>query len=185
VVARFAALAETGGASVYLTTLVARAFEETGRRDRAIPLLERAAISPGGRAVRQSTGETPDALQLDFGAAELVGLDRALRRDGRGRDADLLALAFAAEHPQDLVGVRNLANVRARNRQWNESAKLYEWLLARGGAGDASLLADLAFVRLRQGRGGEARRLAEVAAALQPASPTVRSIVRMTAKPEN
>jgi tetratricopeptide (TPR) repeat protein len=184
VVARFGTLAESGGASAYLTTVVARAFEETGRRDRALALLEMAA-SPPGRAEREPGIAIPAPAQLDFGAAQLVRMERALRQRSRGRDADLLALAFAAEHPQDLVGVRNLANVRARNRQWDESARLCEWLLARGGAGDPSLLADLAFVRLRQGRGEEARRLAEAAARLQPASPTVRSIVRMTARRKN
>ena len=183
VLARFAAVAEGGGASVYLTSIVARAFEETGRRDRAVALLTVAATPPGSRTARGPVES--GAARLDFGSGHLLRLDRDLRGRGRGLDADLLALAFAAEHPQDLAAVRNLANVRARNRQWNESARLYEWLLLRGGGNDPSLLADLALVRWRQGQGAAARELAEAAARLQPASPTVRSIVRMTVPPAN
>jgi Flp pilus assembly protein TadD len=58
-------------------------------------------------------------------------------------------------------------------------------LRERTGGHDSSLLADLAFVRLREGRRVEARRLAEDAARLQPAASHVRTIVRLTAPPAN
>ena len=179
VLARLGPLAEADGASPYLRTVVARAYEEAGRRDRAVALLARAAapthVPPGGAA---------DAV-LDIGADEVLRADLSLREAGRHRDADLLAFAYAAEHPQDPFAVRHLANVRARNGQWRESARLLEWLDARGGGRDAALLADLAFARLREGRSGEARRLAVAAARLQPTRPTVRAIVATTAAPGN
>ena len=53
--------------------------------------------------------------------------------------------------------------------------------LGLAGWRDASLLADLAFARLHEGRTDEARRLARRAAALQPASPSVRQIERLVA----
>jgi len=179
VLARLGALAEADGASPYLRTIVARAYEEMNRRDRAVALLARAAaptpIPPGGVA---------NAV-LDIGAHQVLGADLGLRDAGRDRDADVLAFAYAAEHPQDAFAVRHLANVRARNGQWRESARLLEWLNAHGGGRDAALLADLAFARLREGRRDEARRLAVAAARLQPARRTVRAIVAMTAVPRD
>ena len=110
-----------------------------------------------------------------------------MRASGRGRDADLLDFAFAVQNPQSVTATRLLANVRARGGQWDQSAALLEWIGARSGWRDASLLADLAFARLREGRTDEARRLARRAAALQPASPSVRQIERLvaTSKPPN
>ena len=97
------------------------------------------------------------------------------------RDADLLVLAYAVENPQSLIAARLLANVRARGGQWQQSAELLDWIGARSGWRDASLLADLAFARLREGRADEAGRLARRAAALQPASPSARQIARLVA----
>jgi Flp pilus assembly protein TadD len=111
----------------------------------------------------------------------LLRLEQSLRETGRGRDADLLDLAFAVQNPHSLSPARLLANVRARGGQWGESASLLEWIGARSGWRDASLLADLAFARLREGRMDEARRLAGRAAALQPANPSVRQIARLVA----
>ncbi len=251
---RFAPLAERAEASAYLLTLVARSYEELGRRREAIALLKRAADPsppslqslPAGAdlpvlaqrypdAPRQAAeavpyirallglGDTataaaaaqkllagnpgaPDAyliagdielarqnsaraLQLyqtaaaiRFGESELLRLEHSLRATGRGRDADLLDFAFAVQNPQSVSAARLLANVRARGGQWEESAALLEWIGARSGWRDASLLADLAFARLRAGRTGEARRQARRAAALQPASPIVRQIERLVTK---
>ena len=120
------------------------------------------------------------AAAIRFGESELLRLDRTLRVAGRGRDADLLVFAYAVEHPQSLTAGRMLANVRARGGQWAQSADSLEWIGARSGWHDPGLLADLAFARLRQGRPEEARRLASRAATIQPASPSVRQIVRLT-----
>ena len=103
-----------------------------------------------------------------------------MKAAGRGRDADLLVFAYAVENPQSLTAARLLANIRARGGQWGQSAALLEWIGARSGGRDPRLLADLAFARLRQGRTVEARKLANHAASLQPASPSARQIVRLS-----
>ena len=250
---RFAPLAGRAEASAYLMTLVARAYEEQGRRGEAVALLQR-AVGPSPPALRPlpagadlpvlaqrypdaprqaaeavpyirallglndtaaATGAAskllagnpgaPDAYliagdaelarevpaaalplyqtaaAIRFGESEVLRLDFTLRAVGRDRDADLLDFAFVVQNPQNLAGARLLANVRARGGQWERSAALLEWIGARGGGRDASLLADLAFARLREGRRDEARRLARRAAELQPASPSVRQIERLLA----
>ena len=253
VISRFAELADRPDASPYLLTVVARAYEETGRRREAVALLKQAAASPTPTlrplpagadlpvlaqrypdAPRQATDAVPyirallalgqsdtaaaaalkllggnpgapdayliagdaelarsnlaaalshyqTAAAIRFGESELLRLDRTLRAVGRGRDADMLVLAYAVENPQSLIGARLLANVRGRGGQWEQSAELLDWIGVRSGWRDASLLADLAFARLREGRGDEARRLARRAIALQPASPSARQIERLTA----
>ena len=93
----------------------------------------------------------------------------------------MLVLAYAVENPQSLVAARLLANVRGRGGQWEQSAELLDWVGVRSGWRDPSLLADLAFARLREGRGDEARRLARRAVLLQPASPSARQIERLVA----
>ena len=253
VIARFADLAGRADASPYLLTVVARAYEETGRRRDAIALLKQAATPPAPLlqplpagadlpvlaqlypdASRQAAdavpyirallalGQTdtaaaaalkllggnpgaPDAYliagdaalarsnvaaalphyqtaaAIRFGESELLRLDRTLRGVGRARDADMLVLAYAVENPQSLVAARLLANVRGRGGQWEQSAELLDWIGVRSGWRDPSLLADLAFARLREGRGDEARRLARRAVLLQPASPSARQIERLVA----
>ena len=128
-----------------------------------------------------------NAASIRFGESELLRLDRSLRATGRGRDADLLEFAFAVQNPQSMPAARLLANVRARGRQWEQSAALLEWVGARSGWRDATLLADLVFARLREGRVDESRSLTRRAIALQPASLSVRQVARLgaTAKPPN
>lgn len=179
VIARLSSLAESQRASAYLRAVVARAYEEVGKRDRAVALLARAAAP-----APTPTGDIPPAM-LDLGIDEVLRVDQGLRQSGRQGGADLLALAFAAEHPQNLSALRHLANARARRGQWDESARLLEWIGARSGPRDPTLFADLAFARLSEGRRSEAARLAREAARLQPASPLVREIVRMTASSPN
>ena len=259
VISRFADLAHRADASPYLLTVVARAYEETGRRRKAITLLKQAAAPPapllqplpagaelpvlaqrypdaprqaadavpyirallvlgqndtaaaaalkllggnpgapdayliaGDAALARSNPATAlahyqTAAAIRFGESELLRLDRTLRATGRVRDADMLVLAYAVENPQSLVAARLLANVRGRGGQWEQSAELLDWIGVSSGWRDASLLADLAFARLREGRVDEARGLARRAIALQPASPSARQIERLvtTAQPRN
>ena len=259
VISRFADLAHRADASPYLLTVVARAYEETGRRRKAITLLKQAAAPPapllqplpagaelpvlaqrypdaprqaadavpyirallvlgqndtaaaaalkllggnsgapdayliaGDAALARSNPATAlahyqTAAAIRFGESELLRLDRTFRATGRARDADMLVLAYAVENPQSLVAARLLANVRGRGGQWEQSAELLDWIGVRSGWRDASLLADLAFARLREGRADEARGLARRAIALQPASPSARQIERLvtTAQPRN
>ena len=259
VISRFADLAHRADASPYLLTVVARAYEETGRRRKAITLLKQAAAPPapllqplpagaelpvlaqrypdaprqaadavpylrallvlgqndtaaaaalkllggnpgapdayliaGDAALARSNTATAlahyqTAAAIRFGESELLRLDRTLRAAGRARDADMLVLAYAVENPQSLVAARLLANVRGRGGQWEQSAELLDWVGVRSGWRDASLLADLAFARLREGRADEARSLARRAIALQPASPSARQIERLVtiAQPRN
>ena len=123
------------------------------------------------------------AASIRFGESELLRLDQPLRATGRGRDADLLGFAYAVQNPQSLTAARLLANARARGGQWGQSAALLEWVGVRSGWRDASLLADLAFARLREGRVDEARRWVRCGVLLQPANPSVRQIERLLAKP--
>ena len=127
------------------------------------------------------------AASIRFGESELLRLDQSLRASGRGHDADLLDFAFAVQNPQSLAAARLLANVRARGGEWNETAALLGWVGARSGWRDASLLTDLAFARLRQGRVDQARSLARRASDLQPASLSVRQVERLitSVKPPN
>ena len=257
VVSRFSVLAQRIDASPYLLTVVARAYEETGRRREAVALLKQAGAPPAPLlqplpagadlpvlaqrypdAPRQAAeavpyirallalGQTdtaaaaahkllggnsgaPDAYliagdaelaraspatalplyrtaaAIRFGEGELLRLDRTLRATERARDADTLVFAYAVENPQSLIAARLLANVCARGGQWKQSAELLDWIGVRSGWRDASLLADLAFARLRQGRADEARRLATRATALQPASPSVRQIERLVASSQS
>ena len=257
VVSRFSVLAQRIDASPYLLTVVARAYEETGRRREAVALLKQAGAPPAPLlqplpagadlpvlaqrypdAPRQAAeavpyirallalGQTdtaaaaahkllggnsgaPDAYliagdaelaraspatalplyrtaaAIRFGEGELLRLDRTLRATERARDADTLVFAYAVENPQSLIAARLLANVCARGGQWKQSAELLDWIGVRSGWRDASLLADLAFARLRQGRADEARRLARRASALQPASPSVRQIERLVASSQS
>ena len=253
VISRFADLAHRADASPYLLTVVARAYEETGRRREAITLLKQAAVPPApllqplpagadlpvlaqrypdaprraadavpyiralltlgqhdtaAAAALKLLGGNPGApdayliagdaaltrsspaaalplyqtaAAIRFGESELLRLDRTLRAAARARDADMLVLAYAVENPQSLVAARLLANVRGRGGQWEQSADLLDWVGVRSGWRDPSLLADLAFARLREGRGDEARRLARRAVLLQPASPSARQIERLVA----
>ena len=257
VISRFADLADRADASAYLLTVVARAYEETGRRRVAIALLKQAAAPPAlllqplpagadlpvlaqrypdaprkaadavpyirallalgqndtaAAAALKLLGGNPGApdayliagdatlaranpasalphyqtaAAIRFGESELLRLDRTLRATGRSRDADMLVLAYAVENPQSLVAARLLANVRGRGGQWEQSAELLDWIGVSSGWRDASLLADLAFARLREGRADEARRLARRAVALQPASPSARQIARLVASSQS
>ena len=257
VISRFADLADRADASAYLLTVVARTYEETGRRRVAIALLKQAAAPPAlllqplpagadlpvlaqrypdaprkaadavpyirallalgqndtaAAAALKLLGGNPGApdayliagdatlaranpasalphyqtaAAIRFGESELLRLDRTLRATGRSRDADMLVLAYAVENPQSLVAARLLANVRGRGGQWEQSAELLDWIGVSSGWRDASLLADLAFARLREGRADEARRLARRAVALQPASPSARQIARLVASSQS
>lgn len=144
-----------------------------------------AALARSNTATALAHYQTAAAIR--FGESELLRLDRTLRAAGRARDADMLVLAYAVENPQSLVAARLLANVRGRGGQWEQSAELLDWVGVRSGWRDASLLADLAFARLREGRADEARSLARRAIALQPASPSARQIERLVtiAQPRN
>ena len=257
VISQFADLADRADASAYLLTVVARTYEETGRRREAIALLKQAAAPPAlllqplpagadlpvlaqrypdaprkaadavpyirallalgqndtaAAAALKLLGGNPGApdayliagdaalaranpasalphyqtaAAIRFGESELLRLDRTLRATGRSRDADMLVLAYAVENPQSLVAARLLANVRGRGGQWEQSAELLDWIGVSSGWRDASLLADLAFARLREGRADEARRLARRAVALQPASPSARQIARLVASSQS
>lgn len=249
---RFSGLASAEGATPYIQTIVARAWEELGRRDLAVDLLRRVAAprrpvmaalpagsdlpilvarypnapnsagaavpfmrasvargqlesattaaerlfvaSPGAPAAAEIAGDLAtaggrkdralsayqQAARIEFNESVMLRLEQALRASGRGRDADLLIVAFAAERPQSLVGARLLANLWARNGQWDSSARVLAWIDGRSGARDPGLLADWAYAELRKGDRDTARRLAVRAAALHPAHPNVREIVKLT-----
>lgn len=99
VIARFASDADRPEASAYLVMLVARAYEQTGARDRAAPLLARASGAAGNRPVALAVRE---GLPPPTAAARQAALggDWSTARAGvqalRGRfpaSADVTALA--------------------------------------------------------------------------------------------
>jgi tetratricopeptide (TPR) repeat protein len=132
---RFAPLAARADASPYLLTLVARAYEELGRRDQAVPLLGRAAARPSATLVQvgdgiragQATG-SPDAL-LTAGDFALIRGDRAgalaayLRAGSlRFGERELFrierALRLAGRHDEADRTLSAFAAQNPRNRRW-------------------------------------------------------------------
>lgn len=104
VVSRFAALAGREGASPYLLTIVARAYEDLGRRQDAAPLLDRAAtVAKAGLqpvADMTSFGDAANRYQAFPGDVEAAaGQVRALIALGRAGDALGLADKVRGEHP--------------------------------------------------------------------------------------
>lgn len=104
VVARFEGLARRADASPYLLTIVARSFEELGRRDRALSLLARAAQMPRGGAVALPVAAPIGVLALRHADAPgradtTVPWVRALLRDGRLGEALSAAATLSDANP--------------------------------------------------------------------------------------
>ena len=104
--ARFAPLAQRADASPYLLTLVARAFEDSGRRDLAAPLLDRAARAGA-----------PPLVPIGNSGADAQGRVRALIAAGQAGAAAELAESARAANPgsgdaQALAGDAQLAQAR-------------------------------------------------------------------------
>ena len=104
VVARFGAMAVRDGASPYLMTIVARAYEDLGRRQDAAPLLDRAAaVAKAGLVPAIDLASFDDAAgrarafpgDVEAAAAQV----RALIGQGRAGDAAALAERVRGEHP--------------------------------------------------------------------------------------
>lgn len=102
VTARFAAHAERGDASAYLLTLVGRAFEEQGQRERAAPYLDRAAMIGGGLATLPLDNSAQTELQLFR-----FGRDPSRLDAGIARLRKLIAESAHAEAAQALAPLRD------------------------------------------------------------------------------
>lgn len=92
VIARFAAAAQRPDAAPYLLTLVARSYEELGQRDRALPLLARAARGGIGGGVPLPVDAPVGVLAARWSdgrgrADAAVPWVRAMLRDGRSGEA--------------------------------------------------------------------------------------------------
>lgn len=104
VIARYAALAQTSGASAYTLTLVGRAYEQVGRRDLAAPFLDRAA-----RTASRSVGPMPATEEGElaiyrFGADSAradvaVPLLRKMLADGRAGEVGTYVLQLRERFP--------------------------------------------------------------------------------------
>ena len=104
VIARFDGLARQADAAPYLLTLVARSFEELGQRERALPLLVRAAQPSRGGGVALPVEAPSGVLALRHadapGRAEsTVPWVRALLRDGRTGEALAAAATLRDANP--------------------------------------------------------------------------------------
>jgi len=104
VIARFEGLARRPDASPYLLTLVARSFEELGRRDQAVPLLARAAQASGGGAVALPIDTPLGVLAARHADApgradNAVPWVRALLREGRTGEAMAAATLLRDANP--------------------------------------------------------------------------------------
>lgn len=104
VIGRFGPSAERPGASPYVLTLVARAYEQLGRRDLAAPLLDRAALGPD-RALRPLPVSEEGELAIyrwgdDPGRPDVaVQVLRKMLSEGRGADAAAYAQQLRERYP--------------------------------------------------------------------------------------
>ncbi len=113
------------------------------------------------------------AANLDFSEATMLRLTDALRRSGQ-TDAALSVLAtFRAQNRQNVAGALMGADVELANKRWDAAAETLEGLRRRIGGQDATLLSNLAWARLGQGRGAEALALGREAYRLAPNNPPV------------
>jgi len=180
-VTRFAADAARADASPWLLTLVGRAYEDLGERDRAAPLLDRAARAGPAPVVPVAEGVPLGVLALRYAdapaeAGNAVPYVRQLISSGRLADAAAIAervrgLAPGSADAQMLAG--DLRLVRG-----DHAGAVEAWRMAGAVRLGDDLLLRLADAYLRAGRPGDAQRLVR---GVLLATPRSRTALRLAA----
>ena len=130
------------------------------------------ALGAGGRW-REAAEAYRRAANLQFSEGIALRLIDALRRSGDNTAALAVVDTFLTQYPRS-VGARLLAaDAALAGKQWGRADTLLSSLRAQLGDGDATLLNNLGWARLGQGRAGEAVALARAAYALAPQSAPV------------
>ena len=110
------------------------------------------------------------ASQIRYTDALLLRMAQVLEQQGRPGEAGAATARYLAAFPSSRLAARLAANQRALAGDWKTARILLEHLHQQGGGRDARLLADLAFVQLRDGNRIAALASARAAWQLQPGS---------------
>jgi cellulose synthase operon protein C len=116
--------------------------------------------------------EANNAAASGFLATRLAG---ALLRSGRADDAGTLLLDWLGSHPDDLVVMEQLAEIKIAAGQWDEAVK-YLQLLLKQKSHDPVALNNLAWVYQQQGKDSLAQPLARQAYVLAPSPQTADTL---------
>ncbi|UVO55468.1 tetratricopeptide repeat protein [Sphingomonas sp. SUN039] len=130
------------------------------------------ALGAGGRW-REAADAYRRASNLQFSEEAALRLIDALRRSGDSAAALAVVDVFVTQYPQSVAARLLASDAALAGKDWDRAEALLGGLRAQIGDRDATLLNNLAWVRLNQKRGGEAVALARTAYALAPNSAPV------------
>lgn len=200
---RFGEAASRPDASPYLLTILGRSCEQTGDRECAAELLDRAATAelasppvrgPADPVTRPGSFEAfvvagDDAVLREANDAAIGAYRRAMDLrypewllDHAVYAANLSTGTQLAEHylaafPDSLLAPRLVAGAAMRAGDWQRASLLLQNASLRLGHSDPRMLADLAFAQLQNGDAEAAVASAEAAYRLQRASPAATQML--------
>jgi tetratricopeptide (TPR) repeat protein len=122
---------------------------------------------------REAADTYQRAADLKFDEATMLRLVEALQRAGNGEGAVAVIDLFRMQHPQSRAAALLASDSALSAKQWGRAGRLLDTLRQQSGNRDATLLNNLAWVRMGQGQPGEAVKLARAAYALTPNSAPV------------
>ena len=174
-IARLGEDARAPGASPYLLTLVARAYEDSGRRDLAAPLLDRAAAAASGPAQAIPEASPLGVLALRYNdapgdASAAIPYVRKLLAGGDKATASSVAERIVAGAPASAAAQALAGDVRLLRGDLAGAVEGYR----RAGAVRLSddLLLRLVEAYVRSGNGADARQLVSGTLATSPRNRT-------------
>jgi tetratricopeptide (TPR) repeat protein len=169
-VARLRSMAAQGALAD--ATGFARQLEQQSPGAAWIMLLTGDTLALQGRW-RDAAASYQRAANLKFNEPTMLRLVDALQRAGEGRAAMEVLALYRAQHPQNIAAALLASDSALAANQWDRAAGLLDVLRQQTGNRDATLLNNLAWVRMQQGRSAEAVTLARAAYALAPNSAPV------------
>jgi predicted Zn-dependent protease len=122
---------------------------------------------------REAADTYQRAADLKFDEPTMLRLVEALQRAGDGKAGVAVTDLFRTQHPQSRAATLLAADSALAAKQWDRAGRLLDALRHQTGNRDATLLNNLAWVRMAQGHPGEAVKLAEAAYSLTPNSAPV------------